>query len=158
MSDFRKVNLRDVPEVRWAKEGRLALRKHISEALGRKPESTDLLERQPFDVEVLRVPPHSIPYRYHSHAAQWEFYQVISGNGIVRHAAGYDEIAAGDAFIFKPGEPHQFRNDSDADLIVLVVADNPIGDSAYYPDDAMWLLTSPERRYVVLHPEREATH
>ena len=153
---FRKVNVRDVPEVRWAKEGRLAMRKHLSEALGRNPESNDLLERHPFDVEVLRVPPHSIPYRYHSHAAQWEYYQVVSGNGIVRHAGGEDEITGGDAFLFKPDEPHQLRNDSDEDLVIVVVADNPVGDYAYYPDEAMWLLLSPERHYAVLHPEREA--
>jgi len=155
MSEFKKVNVRDVPEMRWAKEGRVALRKHVSEALGRKPESTDAMERHPFDVEILRVPPHSIPYRYHSHSAQWEYYQVISGNGVVRHSGGTDDIAAGDAFIFKPNEAHQLRNDADEDLVVLVVADNPFGDAAYYPDEAMWLVGSPERRYLTLHPERE---
>jgi hypothetical protein len=62
--------------------------KEISEALGRKPESTDLNERHPFDVEILRIPPGKAPYSYHSHSAQWEFYHVISGSGVVRHKMG----------------------------------------------------------------------
>lgn len=152
---FRKVNIAEIPEVRTEKEGRLRYTRNVSEALGRRPESTDLMERHPFDVEVLRVPPHSIPYRYHSHSAQWEYYQVVSGTGTIRHAQGETTISAGDAFLFKPGEPHQIRNDGDEELVVMVVADNPIGESYHYPDDEMWVVNSPEWRYVVLHPERE---
>jgi hypothetical protein len=68
--------------------------------LGRKPKSTDLNERHPFDVEILRIPPGKAPYSYHSHSAQWEFYHVISGSGVVRHKDGTTSIEAGDAFIF----------------------------------------------------------
>jgi uncharacterized cupin superfamily protein len=152
---FQKVNVADVAEIRKTKEGRIGFRRPISEALGREPKSLDLSKRHPFDVEVLRVPPHSIPYRYHSHSAQWEYYQVISGSGIVRHAEGITPIEAGDAFLFKPGEPHQIRNDGDEDLLVLIVADNPIGESFHYPDEAMWIVNSPGSHYVVRHPERE---
>lgn len=154
---LRKVNVADVPERRYAKEGRLGFGRPISEALGRQPESTDLLERHPFDVEVLRVPAHATPFRYHSHSAQWEYYQVLSGAGVIRHASGRTGIAVGDAFLFKPGEPHQLINDGDDELVVLLVADNPLGESYHYPDEAMWIVNSPERRYVVLHPEREGT-
>ncbi len=151
---MRKINVADVSEIRKAKEGRLLYRRPISVALGRQPESTDLLQRHPFDVEILRVPPHSIPYRYHSHSAQWEFYHVISGEGTVRYAGGTSPIRPGDAFLFKPGEPHQFRNDTDADLVVLIVADNPIGESCHYPDEEMWIVGSPEPSYVVQDPQR----
>ena len=58
------------------------------------------------------------------------------------------EIEAGDAFIFKPGEPHQITNAGSEDLIVYVVADNPIGESGYYPDSKKWIVRSPERRLV----------
>jgi uncharacterized cupin superfamily protein len=118
----------------------------VSEALGRKRESTDLLERHPFDVEILRVPPGKAPYPYHSHSAQWEFYHVISGNGTLRHADGTAAVSAGDACIFKPGEPHQFVNDGAEDLVLYVVADNPIGESVYYPDSIKWGVQLPERR------------
>ncbi len=156
---FHKVNLRDVEERRYSKEGRLGFGKPISEALGRRPESTHLGERHPFDVEILRIPPKAIPWRYHSHSAQWEFYHVIAGTGVVRHADGKSSITAGDSFLFKPGEAHQLINESDSDLVIMVIADNPIGESFYYPDEAMWIVNSPERRYVVLHPQREGgTH
>jgi uncharacterized cupin superfamily protein len=118
----------------------------VSEALGRNPKSTDLNERHPFDVEILRIPPGKIPYPYHSHSAQWEFYHVISGRGSVRHHDGSTAIVSGDAFVFKPGEPHQLINDSAEDLIIYVIADNPIGESVHYPDSDKWLVRSPKRR------------
>ncbi len=122
--------------------------KQVSEELGRQPQSTDLNQRHPFDVEICRIPPGKTPYPYHSHSAQWEFYHVISGQGIVRHKDGTTGIEAGDAFIFKPGEPHQITNDGLQDLILYVVADNPIGESYYYPDSKKWGVTSPERRNI----------
>ena len=85
---------------------------------------------------------------YHSHSAQWEFYHVISGSGSVRHAEAITPIKTGDAFLFKPGEPHQILNDSDADLHFYIVADNPLGESCHYPDSGKWLVRSPERRLL----------
>jgi uncharacterized cupin superfamily protein len=147
---MRKVNTRDMAEETWVSpKGKFSgAGKEVSEALGRKPLSTDFNERHPFDVEVCRIPPGKSPYPYHSHSAQWEFYHVISGRGRVRHQDGTTNIEAGDAFIFKPGEPHQLINDSEQDLILYVVADNPIGESCHYPDSGKWLVRSPERRLV----------
>ena len=105
-------------------------------------------ERHPFDVEICRIPPGKTPYPYHSHSAQWEFYHVISGQGFVRHQEGTTTIGTGDAFLFKPGEPHQITNDGGEDLVLYVVADNPIGESFYYPDSKKWGVTSPERRTI----------
>ena len=122
--------------------------KDVSEALGRKPESTDIKERHPFDVGILRVPPGTTPYPYHSHSAQWEFYHVISGTGLVRHKDGTTAIEAGDAFLFQPGEPHQLLNESAQDLIIYVIADNPIGESCHYPDSKKWAVHSPENRLI----------
>ena len=153
---MKRVNVNDIAERTYAKEGRLGFGKPISEALGRRPSSTDLTERHPFDVEILRVPAHSIPWRYHSHSAQWEFYFVLSGDGVIRDAEGRTKVTAGDAFLFKPGEPHQIINESDGDLTLMVIADNPFGESYNYPDEAMWIVNSPEPHYVVLHPERES--
>ena len=88
------------------------------------------------------------PYPFHSHSAQWEFYHVISGRGLVRHESGTTSIETGDAFLFKPGEPHQLTNDGAEDLVVYVVADNPIGESVHYPDSKKWGVRSPERRLL----------
>jgi uncharacterized cupin superfamily protein len=147
---MRKINLKDIPEISWSSpKGKFAgAGKGVSEELGRKPKSTDLKERHPFDVEILRVPPGKTPYPYHSHSAQWEFYHVISGAGTVRHHDGTIAIEPGDAFIFQPGEPHQLFNDGKQDLVICVVADNPIGESCYYPDSKKWSVPLPERRIV----------
>src|SRR5213594_3981025 len=130
---MQKINTNELAELRWSSpKGKFAgAGKEISEALGRKPQSTDLNERHPFDVEILRVAPGKAPYPYHLHSAQWEFYHVISGQGTVRHKDGTTPIGPGDAFIFGPDEPHQLANNGSQDLVVYVVADNPIGESVY---------------------------
>jgi uncharacterized cupin superfamily protein len=150
----KKVNANDVEEFSWSSPNKKfsGAGKEISEALGRNPRSTDLNERHPFDVEILRLAPGETPYVYHSHSAQWEFYHVLSGRGVVRHADGQTAIEPGDAFIFKPGEPHQLRNDGNEEMTVFVVADNPIGESHYYPDSHKWGVNSPERRHIRSEP------
>jgi uncharacterized cupin superfamily protein len=145
---MRKVNSNALAEETWSSpKGKFTgAGKEISEALGRNPKSTDLMERHPFDVEIIRIRPGKIAYPYHLHSAQWEFYHVISGRGQVRHQEGITPIEPGDAFLFKPNEPHQLINNGTEDLIVYVVADNPIGESVYYPDSEKWGVRSPQRR------------
>ena len=147
---MRKINTNDIAEVTWSSpKGKfVGAGKEVSEELGRNPRSTDLKERHPFDVEICRIPPGKTPYPYHSHSAQWEFYHVISGKGIVRHKDGTTPIVTGDAFLFQPGEAHQITNDNSEDLILYVVADNPIGESYHYPDSNKWAVTSPEHRII----------
>ena len=147
---MRKINTNQLKEVSWSSpKGKFAgAGKEVSEALGRKPQSTDLNERHPFDVEIVRLAPGQTPYPYHLHSAQWEFYHVISGNGLVRHQEGTTAVEPGDAFIFPPGQPHQLTNNGSEDLVLYVVADNPMGESTYYPDSKKWGVRSPERRLL----------
>ena len=147
---MRKINTNDMFEISWASpKGKFAgYGKEVSEALGRKPDSTDLMERHPFDVEITRISPGKSSCPFHSHSAQWEFYHVISGRGVVRDESGNTAVEAGDAFIFRPGEAHQLTNDGTEDLIVYVVADNPIGESCHYPDSNKWLVRSPQRQLI----------
>ena len=147
---MHKVNTAHIEEVTWTSpKGKfVGAGKEISEALGRRPESTDLNERHPFDVEICRFPPGQTPYPYHSHSAQWEFYHVISGHGVVRHQDGMTPIETGDAFLFKPGEPHQITNTGTADLLLYVVANNPIGECYHYPDSNKWSVPIPERKVI----------
>jgi len=137
---MRKVNLNDMKEEPWQSPGgQYAIAfKGISEALGRDPSSLDLAKRHPFDLEWNRVPPGKRNFPYHAHSAQWELYVVSSGKGIVRHKDGTTEVVAGDAFIFGPDEPHQLNNPGPEDLVFYVIADNPIGESTYYPDSKKW--------------------
>ncbi len=147
---MRKVNTKDIPEHSWkSPKGKFAgFGKEISEALGRQPRSLDLLLRHPFDLELLRVPPGKRPYPFHSHSAQWEFYLVMSGSGQARDKDGLTPIQPGDAFLFEPDQPHQLINDSSEDLVILVIADNPIGESCHYPDSNKWLVRSPQRQLI----------
>ena len=147
---MQKVNTLTMAELTWASaKGKYGgAGKQVSEELGHKPQSTDLNERHPFDIEIARVPPGKFHCPYHSHSAQWEFYHVISGTGRVRHKEGTTPIETGDAFIFKPGEPHQLSNNGTEDLVLYVVADNPMGESCHYPDSNKWLVRSPERRLI----------
>ncbi len=151
---MKKVNTHALAEDRWTSpKGKFSGSSiEISVALGRKPLSTDLNERHPFDVEICRIPPGKRAYPYHSHSAQWEFYHVISGRGAVRHKDGTTPIEPGDAFIFGPDEPHQLINDGAADLVLYVVADNPLGESCHYPDSQKWIVRSPERRLIRSEP------
>ncbi|HEX3717158.1 MAG TPA: cupin domain-containing protein [Verrucomicrobiae bacterium] len=151
---MRKINTKDIDEVTWSSpKGKfMGAGKEISEALGRVPQSTDIKERHPFDVEILRIPAGKTPYPFHSHSAQWEFYHIISGKGLLRHKEGTAAIEMGDAFLFQPGEPHQLINDSSDDLLVYVVADNPFGESCHYPDSGKWLVRSPESRLIRSDP------
>lgn len=103
-------------------------------------------------MEICRIPPGKTPYPYHSHSAQWGFYHILSGCSIVRHQDGTDAIQPGDAFLFKPGEPHQITNNGTEDLNLYVVADNPIGESCHYPDTNKWVVRSPARRLIRSEP------
>jgi len=137
---MRKVNLSEIKEEPWQSPGGkyVVSFKGISEALGREPSSLDLAKRHPFDLEWNRVPLGKPAFPYHAHSAQWELYLVVSGKGSVRHKDGTTEVVPGDAFIFRPDEPHQLSNSGQEDFIYYVIADNPIGESAYYPDSGKW--------------------
>ena len=145
-----KINIKDIVEESWSSpKGKFGgASKEISVALGRKPQSMNLRERHPFDVEICRIPSGKIHSPYHSHSAQWEFYHVISGKGIVRSQDGTTPVEAGDAFLFEPEQPHQLTNDGSEDLLLYVVADNPIGESAYYPNSRKWFVRSPDRKII----------
>lgn len=147
---MKKINSNEIEEYSWSSpKGKFAgAGRELSEALGWDPQSADAKARHPFAVEILRLAPGQTPYPYHLHSAQWEFYHVIAGKGLARDETGETPITAGDAFIYAPGEAHQLINDSTEDLVIYVVADNPIGESSYYPDSQKWLVRSPERRLL----------
>jgi uncharacterized cupin superfamily protein len=152
---MKKVNINDIAEDSWISPKKKfgGFGKSVSIALGRQDRSTDLRDRHPFDLEILRLAPGQTPYPYHSHSAQWELYHVIAGAGTVRHEDGTTPVEKGDAFVFGPDEPHQFTNNGSVDLVMLVIADNPIGESGHYPDSKKWLVRSPKR--TIIRPESE---
>ena len=151
---MKKINLRDLPPEVWTspKGVYASTDQEISVALGRDPLSLDLRQRQPFDVEVCTVPAGKKNCPYHSHSAQWEFYHVLSGSGTARHADGLTAVGPGDSFVFGPDEPHQLIASATEALVLLIVADNPVGESCHYPDSGKWMVRSPERRLLRSEP------
>jgi uncharacterized cupin superfamily protein len=140
---MHKVNLRDIRQrERQSPTGKFGARYiEISVALGREPQSFDLEKRHPFDLTLVTIPSGRSLCPYHSHSSESELYLVVSGRGRIRHRQGWTTVAAGDAFFFGPGEAHQLTNDGDDEFIYYVIADNPLGDTCYYPDSgkfAVW--------------------
>ena len=137
---MRKVNLKDIKErERESPKGKFArASKDISVALGRDPESLDLMQRHPFDLALVRIPKGKSLCPYHSHSAESELYVVVSGKGDIRDKDGSTIVEAGDAFFFAPGEAHKLTNAGDEDFVYYVVADNPRGDCCFYPDSGKW--------------------
>ena len=156
---MKKINIEEIKEEPWqSPKGKYAVAfRGISEALGRDPESFDLAKRWPFDLEWNKIQPGKSNFPCGGHSAQWEMYLIVSGNGSVRDKDGTSAVVAGDAFIFGPDEPHQITNTGDVDLIYYVIADNPIGESNYYPDSKKWKVqrTSATDRPVIKGSETD---
>ena len=109
--------------------------KNISVALGARRRVTEPGEAHPFDLQIRRLPPGASVCPYHSHAAQWELFVIISGEGNVRRDDAVHVVKAGDAFVHPPGTAHQITNASSTDdLTFYVIADNPPVDVFHYPD------------------------
>ncbi len=151
---MQKINSNEIEANSWkSPKGKFGgSNKNLSTALGREDKSTDLLKRHPFDVAITTLAPGQTYCPLHAHDAQWEFYHVISGQGVVREIDGETQVGPGDAFLFKPGEAHQLSNDSDEDFTYYVIADNPVSDHAYYPDSKKWIVFQPEQQLVRSEP------
>lgn len=139
---MKKVNLSDIT---WAEQrspkGQFHLfRKQISEALGNPRDAAPSIGGHPFEVELARLPPGAVNFPFHSHAAQWEFYLVINGQGELRSGDSLTNVTAGDAFVCPPDEPHQLKNTGSEDLLYYVIANNPMADVVYYPDSKKWVV------------------
>jgi uncharacterized cupin superfamily protein len=149
---MRKVNTKDVEwQERQSPKGKYhRFMKNISVALGRDPESLDLMKRWPFDLALVKIPKGKIYCPYHSHSAESEHYLVVSGKGKVRDKDGWTEVGTGDAFFFGPGEAHQLANAGDEDFVYYVIADNPRGDSCFYPDSGKYIGIKEDGEEVVI--------
>ena len=104
----------------------------------------DVDGRQPaFEIEHVLLPSGKKNFPYHQHATWWELYYILNGCGTVRTEDGFTKIEANDCFVFPPGDPHQIINDSQHDLVYLVVANNTPFDQCYYPDsDKLWFAST----------------
>ena len=148
-----KINLKDIPETHFkSPKGKFeAFCRDITAAFDGPSENQQ--PKRPFELELVRLPPGASLCPYHVESAQWELYLVVSGRGTVRHVGGTMEVTAGDSFVFGPGEAHQHSNQSDEDFVYYVMADNPIGDSCFYPDSNKWSVRIGEKSTILQHAE-----
>jgi len=149
---MQKVNVNEIQErKRQSPSGRFGrASKDISIALGRDPESFDLRKRHPFDLALIRIPKGKALCPYHSHSAESELYLVVSGKGGIRDKEGTTMVTAGDAFFFGPGEAHPLANAGEEDFVYYVIADNPRGDSCYYPDSGKFAVMKEGTNEVIV--------
>jgi uncharacterized cupin superfamily protein len=147
---MRLINQSEVPvEKRKSPQGVYELnRQHISLALGGVKDQGPWGGGHPFDVERVVLLAGKKNFPYHAHAAQTEYYIVLSGRGQVIDEAGHaGPIKAGDHFIVHPGEAHQIINESDRDLEYLVIADHHRADVTSYPQTGKRMI-KPENRCI----------
>src|SRR5690349_9795122 len=119
-----------IPSLPWEESSSPAktfhsFHKTLSVALGGIRNGGTWCGGHPFDLQIRRVPAGAAICPFHSHLAQWEMFVVQSGSGTVRAGAETHSVKTGDVFIHPPGEPHQLLNRGEAELEVLIIADNP---------------------------------
>lgn len=124
--------------------------KEISIALGAQRNTPTGLGGHPFDLELQKLAPGETGCPFHSHAAQWELYCLLSGTATMRTSSETVPLRAGDVIIHPPGDAHQIRNASATeDLLFYVVADNPPVDYWHYPDSNKWGLRAPRKFFRI---------
>jgi uncharacterized cupin superfamily protein len=144
---FKKVNVDALPWEPWEspKKTFRGTSKELSIALGAQRNAPIEGGGHPFDLELTRFPSGHSGCPFHSHAAQWEMYVIVSGTGVARCGDERQAVRAGDAFVHPPGEAHQLTNTGADDLEFFVITDNPPVDYWHYPDSNKWGLRAPRK-------------
>lgn len=127
-------------------------RKHVSIALGGQKDIGVWMGGHPFDIELASIPPGKKNFPYHQHAAQWEYYIILSGSGrILVHSRNWHILSPGDHIICPPPEAHQIENNGDVDLVYYVISDHHPADVTTYPNTGKRQL-KPEYQVVHIQP------
>ena len=137
---MKKVNLNDIPwRERKSPKGQYhRFLRDVALAFQSPKTGPQPTGQPPFEVELVRLPPGAKNFPFHSHAAEWEFYLVVSGAGKIRAGKRTRNLAAGDCVLNPPGEAHQIINSGKDDLLYYVIANNSAADFYYYPDSDKW--------------------
>ena len=88
---------------------------------GTGSEGWHLLKRDDFSVIEERVPPgHKEQRHFHNLARQ--FFYILQGTAIIELEDERLELRKGQGIEIPPGAAHQFRNESDAEVVLLVIS------------------------------------
>jgi len=150
---MQTVNLSSIPaQLVQSPKGKYKLtRQSVSLALGGKKDIGTWGGGHPFDVELVRVAPGAANFPFHVHAAQWEMYLFLEGNGQMRGSEGTQTIGAGDHVLCKPGDGHQIINTGTGDLVYYVVADHSPAEIVTYPDTPGKFAAKPVNRCFTMN-------
>jgi uncharacterized cupin superfamily protein len=113
-------------------------RRDVSAEFAKASAGARLPGQEPFEVEMVRLPPGAANFPFHSHSAEWEFYLVVSGTGTMRAGRKRVKIRPGDCLLNPPGEAHQIINTGQEDLVYYCIANNSVTDVWHYPDSNKW--------------------
>ena len=141
---MKKINLDQMPWVnRKSPKGNfhIAYRNVGAEFRSAKKHGPRFRDKPPFEFAVVRIRPGAANFPFHSHAAEWEFYQIVAGSGVMRAGKKRFKVKPGDCLMCPAGEPHQLINTGKKDLIYNVVANNSVADIWRYPDSGKWGFT-----------------
>lgn len=89
-----------------------------------------------FGVNITRIVPGGQSSARHAHSAQDEFVHVLAGAPVLETTEGRHALSAGMCVGFPAGSgvAHRFVNESESDVLLLVVGDRSAGDCISYPD------------------------
>lgn len=120
--------------------------KELSTALGAKRNTPTGLGGHPFELELSKLRPGESGCPFHSHAAEWEAFIIVSGTARIRAEQETHTLGAGFVVLHPPGEAHQITNASSTDdLVFWLIADNAPVEYWRYPDSAKWGFRSPRK-------------
>jgi uncharacterized cupin superfamily protein len=142
---MKKVNLNSIPwRERKSPKGQYhRFLRDVALAFKDPRTGPKLPSEPPFEVELVRLPPGAKNFPFHNHAAEWEFYLIVSGTGKIRAGKITRRLKPGDCVLNPPGEAHQIINSGTEDLLYYVIANNSIADFYYYPDSDKWGVWAP---------------
>lgn len=80
-----------------------------------------LLKRDDLSVIQERVPPREQEQRHYHNAAR-QFFYILQGEAVLEVGGNLVVLQAQEGMEVPPGVPHQFRNQSDQDVVFLVIS------------------------------------
>ncbi len=94
----------------------------------------------PFDLDHVTLPPGKRNFPHHAHAQLWEAYYIVSGEAVLRLDDESHTVVSGDSIVCPPGTAHQIVNESDGDVVYLVISNDVTFDACFYPDSGKLLM------------------
>jgi len=104
----KKINLDQMPwKERVSPKGRFHIRyRNVAREFRSAKTGPRFPGEPPFEFAVLCIRPGAANFPFHSHAAEWEFYHIVSGTGVMRAGKKRVKVKPGDCLMCPPGEPH----------------------------------------------------